>query len=322
MNRTNQILMGLLALQVVALLGMSLTGGDSLSVDRVELVSLDPDKVTRLKIEGSGEDAVTLERSGTDWVVASADAFPAKSSDVEAAVKKLARIESRNQVLSSSRYHEKLEVSPDSFQRKITLTHDGKDTVLYMGTSPSFKNTHVRVEGDDAVYLVNDLGTSDAGARAWNWVDRTYLEIPEDQVWSVAVENDKGSLRLDRDPASDTWAALGVNQALDAAKVKKLVKAARQVNLEAPISTSSKPEFGLEDPAATVTLTVGTSTIAGMPPPSTKSRKLFIGQKTPNASRRYVKAEGESHVVTVNESALQPLLENGTKDLLPDEDEP
>ncbi|HJL39987.1 MAG TPA: DUF4340 domain-containing protein [Myxococcales bacterium LLY-WYZ-16_1] len=322
MNNTNRTLLGLLVLQAFILLGIGLTQGSSdLDVQTRVLVSVEPERVSRLQIQGQGDEAVTLKRSGNDWVLASADDFPAKSDAVEEAVEKLSELRSRNRVLSSSRYHDKLEVSEESFQRKVTVTAGEDELVFYLGTAPSFKNTHIRLAGEDDVYLVNDFGTSDLAARAWNWVDRSYVEIPESDLWTVAVDNENGSFRLERDPATDAWAALGTAEELDSTEVDEVLRAVRTVNLQEPVSRTISPEFGLDRPVVTATLTVGSSTIAGTPPKTVETRVLEVGAEA-EGGRRYVKASDREYVVTVNASSLKPLLKTTLEDLLPEPEEP
>jgi D-alanyl-D-alanine carboxypeptidase/D-alanyl-D-alanine-endopeptidase (penicillin-binding protein 4) len=320
-NNTNRTLLGLLVLQAFILLGIGLTQGSSnLDVQTRVLVSVEPERVSKLQIQGQGDEAVTLKRSGNDWVLASADDFPAKSDAVEEAVEKLSELRSRNRVLSSSRYHDKLEVSEESFQRKVTVTAGEDEIVFYLGTAPSFKNTHIRLAGEDDVYLVNDFGTSDLAARAWNWVDRSYVEIPESDLWSVAVDNENGSFRLERDPATDAWAALGTAEELDSTEVDEVLRAVRTVNLQEPVSRTISPEFGLDRPVVTATLTVGSSTIAKTPPKTVETRVLEVGAEA-EGGRRYVKASDREYVVTVNASSLKPLLKTTLEDLLPEPDE-
>jgi hypothetical protein len=315
------MLLGLLALQAVVLVGMTLSPDERLSVQTRPLFpELEPEKVSRLEIRGPAGDAeevVVLERTGNDWTLPEADGYPAKSDDVKSFLDKVTALVSRTAVLSSARYHEKLEVSEAKYQRKLTLTADGESTVLYLGTSPSFKNTHVRIEGSDDVWLVNDFGTTDAGTRAWNWTERSYVDTPKNDVWAVEVTNEKGSFKLERDPVSNQWAALGVDGALDSSKVDQLVDRVRSIRLERPVGKNLEPSYGLAPPAGTVRLTVGTSTVAGAPPPSTEVQTVQLGARVEGKNERYVKASTSDYVVVVNDSSVETVLEREASDLVP-----
>lgn len=325
MNRGNQILAGVLALQAVILIGMNLGGDDPMVVEQKKLFAdLDGDLVTRVEIlgpPGEEQESIVLKRSGSKWGIETADGYPAKSEEVKELLETIEDLRSTSLVVTSDRYHEKLKVADDDYNRLVKLTTDGGTIEMYVGTSPSFKNTHVRIGGSDDVFLVPELSTSDVTERAWNWVDRYYLDVPQDEVWSVEIENEKGTIRLERDPVSDDWAAVGVEGELNTSTVDDLVRKARSVKLEAPVGKTVKPEFGLEDPEATVRLVVGTSTIAGAPPKTTETRTLRVGAKVEGKSRYYAKAETNEYVVEVAEYAVTPLLEKGREDLRKKEEE-
>ncbi|MEL6184734.1 MAG: DUF4340 domain-containing protein, partial [Myxococcota bacterium] len=191
MNTLNKILVGLLGVQVVVLLGMTLGDTD----DRLALAEavdlfpgLEAPKVTTLEVfgpsrDGDAQERVKLARRGDGWVLPEKDDFPVKGQEVDVLLGKLAGLRSRNQVLTGSEYHEKLEVADTAYRRRVVMSSGDEERVLFIGTSPSFKNVHVRRAGEDAVYQVSELSESDAGSRAWNWVDRSYVKIPKEQLW-------------------------------------------------------------------------------------------------------------------------------------------
>jgi hypothetical protein len=324
MSTLNKTLIAIFALQLVLLALTQFGGQDELAVQRVELFpDLKPEKVSRIEISGpagKAEERVVLARDGEDWTVASADDYPAKATEVEDLLEKLGKLVSRNVVLESARYHEKLEVSGESHQRKVVFTVDGEPRTFFLGTSPKFKNTHLRFDGEDRVYLAA-VSTSDLGNRAWNWVERNYVDIPKKDVWRVELTNGEGRTVLERDPATGAWSSPEV-AAVQKSKVDELLGKATTVRLEEPVGKTAEPAFGLGEPAATVALTVGTSTSAGLPPPETRVRTLRIGAKAEGKAQRFVKYDGEAFVVRVSESNLKPILETGPEDFSAENSEP
>ncbi len=323
MNSTNKILLGLLAVQVAAIMGMRATSSNQkLAVRNTELfAALDAAKVQKLSIKGSTEDgksqnSVTLVKNGEKWVIGNADNFPAKSAEVTALLKTIASLRSHNNVLSGPKYHGKLEVAADKYQRKVTLTHEGKETIFYMGSSPSFKNTHLRLDGQDQVYMVNNLSHSDVGDRAWNWVERNYVNVPEAQLWAIKLTNSHGSLNLEKDPTSGNWTAVGLSGKLKDTEIKGLVAKAREISLETPVSKSEKPEQGFSAPLAMVELTVGSSTIAGTPPASTTIQTIRVGKKVSAENRYFVKSSTSDYVIKAANWAIDPLVNKQASDLI------
>ncbi len=329
MTKTNKILGGLLALQIVLIMGMRFTSAPSLDYTSTPVLpGLDADKVTSVEVfgppksgDGPDQNHVIIAKKDGAWGVATADDFPVDATKVKELLDKLAALKSRTRVLDSETYHEKLEVSPEKFQRKIVLDAGDKKHVLFVGSSASFKNVHVRVDGQNDVYLVNDFSTTDVGDRAWHWVERDYVKIDKANVWSVDVKNAKGQITLEKNPVDSKWAALGISEALDTSKVDDLVRKATTISLEAPVAKTVKPEFGLDAPSATVTLVTGTSTIAGTPPPKTDTVTVLVGKKIESDNQYYVKASTSDYVVKVQAYAVEPLVNNGKEALLPKKEE-
>lgn len=324
MSKLNKLLILALGLQVLMILGMRLDDDRTHVVQPVTVLEkLDADQVTKVQVfgapqekDGPPQNSVTLSKVNGKWGVADADDYPVDGKKVEDFLKSLAKLRSRTTVLTKATYHDKLQVSDKKYVRKIVLTAGAEERTLFVGSSPSFKNVHVRLAGKDEVLLVSDFASSDAGDRAWSWVDRTYVKYGDDQVWKVKVQNKKGSVDLERDPAGKQWAALGVNKPLDESAVSELVRKASTINVESPVGKALKPEYGLDNPLATVTLITGTSTIAGAPPPSTETVTVKIGAKIEAENQYYVKASTKEHVVRVAGWSVEPLLEKSKDDLL------
>ncbi len=325
MNKNNQILLGVLIVQALFLVGMRLTADEDLAVQTTVLFpDLDPDKVTKLSIAGppgDKQESISLARKGNSWSVATAEGYPAKGSQVDELLANLAKLRATSTVLKSSRYHEKLEVSESKYQRRVELDVDGQPLVFFVGTSPSFKNTHVRLADSDTVYLVPELSSSDVAERPWNWVERSYVEIPENELWALTITNGNGTITLEKDAASGDWAAVGVEGELDDTTIDSLVNKARSMKLEAPVGKEMKSEYGLATPLATVDLVVGTSTISGTPPPTTEKRRIVVGKKVDTETRYYVKSDTSEYVVTAASYAVEPLIEKGPDDLLNTDEE-
>ena len=329
MSRLNQILLVLFALQLVGFAVSRTTQTESSAQKTVTVFpGLDADEVTAIEIVGAApsekddppQNSVKLTKKDGKWGVADADDFPVDKSRVDELLKTLASLRTRNRVLDSSTYHEKLEVAADKFQRKLTVTAKDKTSTVYVGTSPRFKNVHVRLDGEDAVYLVNDFGTTQLGDRAWNWVKREYLAYGADNVWQVTVKNAKGEIQLEKDPVSKEWALLGVSEPLDKGAITDFVRKASNVNLEAPVGKTTDPSFGLDNAAATVTLVTGTSTITGTPPPSTKTTTWKVGAKLDAANQFYVKADKNMYVVKAAGWGIEPLVNKVAADFVKKDD--
>lgn len=321
MNQRNKILLTLLLLQTVVIVGMRAADSGPQRFKPLPLIDGFTAKLaTKLTLEGAPDESgkvkekLVLAKKGSDWVIESAEDFPAKKSEVEDLLETLERARVQTPVLAKSTYHAKLEVADEKFQRRLTVAFNGEERVLLFGTSPAFKSIHVRRAGEDAVYQLSDVSTGDVAPRAWNWVERAYVDHPESNVWSLHIKNAKDSIRLEKNPDTSAWQVAGLD-AVKRSAIDELVNKARAINLEEPVGRTLKPEYGLDNPAAMVTLVTGTSTIAGVPPKTTETTEIAIGAKDAEKSRYYVKASSSDFVVSVAGWALDPLLDKTTKDL-------
>lgn len=328
MNKTNQLLIALFALQALVLVGLGVGGGSA--EDRgpkVVLEGFEPGKVTKLEIIGEPKDpndpksppqtSVTLTKTGTQWGIATAEDYPADNQKVEEFLTKLAKLKTRGPVLTSATYHKKVEVADDKFQRKLKVTADGKELELILGTSPGLKNVHLRKAGSDEVLQVSELTAWEAGTRAWDWVDRAWVKYGDNDVWGVAIQNASGTLVMQKDQ-SGLWNAIGATAAVKKGVLDDLVRKASAMNLEEPVGKTEKPEYGLDQPLAVVTLTTGTSTIAGKPPAEFKTDVVRIGKKSESENRYWAKSTTSPYVVQLPGWAVEPLVTKGMKDLLED----
>jgi hypothetical protein len=323
MNTLNKTLLLALVAQVLIFAGVRFAGrADDRAPPRPVLPGLDPAAITRVEIwgppkEGDGPDQekVALAREGGQWGVADADGYPADGKKVDELLAALAKLTTRSQVVTGSTYHSKLEVAEGKFQRKVTLTAGGKARTLFLGSSPAWKSVHVRVEGEDPVYLVGDLATGDVGSRAWAWVERGYLKHGPESVWSVKLTNARGTIELERSPAGGDWAVLGSAEPVARSAVEDLVRKAGTINLETPVGKEVRPEHGLASPLATVTLVTGTSTVAGAPPPRTETVTVQVGAKLEAENQYFVKASSSPYVVRVAAWAVEPLIGKAREDL-------
>lgn len=287
--------------------------------------------MTRLEITGEPKEAtdekappqtsVKLAKEGTQWGIATADGYPADGTKVEELLGKLAKLKSRGPVLTKATYHKKVEVADDKYQRKISLTVDGKDLVFFLGTSPSIKSVHLRKAGSDEVLQVGELTTWEAGARPWDWVDRAFVKVPDANVYGVVVQNKNGMITLKR-TADGIWSADGLTGPAKKSAIDDLVRKASAINLEEPVGKTEKPEHGLGSPLATITLTTGTSTIAGKMPDEMRTEVVRIGAKNEASNRYYAKSTTSPYVVELASWAVDPLINKGLKDLVEEEKKP
>ena len=273
MNKLNQGLLAVLVLQALFILGMNYNSASERKMvvkTKQMFPDMSADDVVQLDITGATEEKVqytiSLAKKDDKWVVANAGDYPTKDDGPTKVIKKLAKLKSYERVLASSTYHKKLKVAADDYRRKVTAKYNGRSTTFYVGTAPKYRASHIRIEGSDEVYLVNDFGESDLPDRGWGWVDRNYVNFPEKDVWSINIRNSHGTINLAKNPDT-TWSVAGArkNQVTDVANIDALVRRARDITVENPVGKKHSLDYGFETPLASLTMVVGTSTTASRP---------------------------------------------------------
>ena len=324
MSKRNRLMIIILVVQAAILVAGKVVpegeGADNSSV--VMLPDFDTEQVTKITIHGTRSSTketmpkqITLVKKGDAWGMANADDFPVKSEEVNKALGLLKGLRSRTQVLEKSTYHDKLQVSETNFQRKVEVESKGQSRRFYIGSSPSFKTAHVRLDGRDAVYQVSDLSSYDLDVRPTKWVERSYLNIDSANIWSMVLKNAKGTIQLERSPEDGSWLVVGLEGTPKDTDVQSLLNKAGKVNLEAPVGRTMLPTHGLEAPLAKVTVMHGPATEDGNPPPNPERVELLIGAKAGESQRHFAKASNQEYVVEVASWAVKPLLEKAVSDL-------
>lgn len=289
MNRNNQILAAVLALQIVVAAVIFWPRSTSAGAGGEPLfANLTADQITQLTIvDGTGNE-IKLAKSADGWVLPEADDFPT-TGKVPDLLAKIAALKTGRLVTQTPTSHERLKVADDAFERRIAFQlADGTAHTLYVGSSPSFGTSHVRADGQDEVYLTSELSASDAGAQPSAWIDTAYLTIPGDQIATLTLENANGTFRFAKG-ADDTWTMEGLtaDETLKESAVTSLVSRLASVRMTRPLGKTEQADYGLQTPSAVVTVETQD------PDGAARTYTLTVGTRS---------EEDESYVVSTSES--------------------
>lgn len=253
LSRVNLMLLALLALQLLAVAWVYWPRAGSPEGTPL-LPGVSADQVTRLRI-ADADRSVELERTGDGWVMAGTDGYPANTEKITTTLASLIGITTDRLVTTTPASHARLQVAPDAFARQVTLTTPGGDQVIYLGSSAGAGATHVRLDGNDATYLTSGLDVWQLDTAPSSWVNATYFSLPADEVVSLTLQNANGTLTFVKDENGEwTLQDRAPDEEVLAANISTLVTRATGVNLTVPLGTSDKPEYGMADPLATLTL--------------------------------------------------------------------
>jgi hypothetical protein len=307
MKRHQQILLGILALQVI-LIAIVFWPRPAVS-ESGELLfpDLEANNIVGLTITDNEGQRLALRKVDGAWVLSEADDFPVNETTVTPLIEKLVALSASTVVARTEASHRQLEVSDSAFQRRLDLeTQAGTKHTIYLGTAPRYTATHFRVGGRSETYLTPDLSTWEFVARPSSWIDATYVSIDQETVTRVTLENANGTFELVK--AGDDWtlADLQEDETVASAQIDTLVRNASRLSMSVPLGTTEKLSYRMDAPNAVVTVETEDGTV----------HTLTVGARFDEDSTYVVKSSDSPYYVRVAQINVSAMVENTRDDFL------
>ncbi len=261
MKRSHLILGGLLVLQVAILLVLrSPWSGEATAAAVQPLIpELESMTATKVRVEAGDGQSVDLERQGGAWVLPGAGGYPVEPDKVRQLLDDLKGLRARRPVVTSPRYHANLKVTESDHERRVQVWDgegDNPDVDLLVGTSPNYRISHVRRQGQDEVFEVMGLSPWDLRTDRASWIQRKLVDVPFDSITGMRLENAHGTIEVRK--AGGQWTlAGGGGPELDQGKVDSLVRSFAALYLAEPAGRLDPAVQGLSEPVAVVELIQG-----------------------------------------------------------------
>lgn len=176
MNQHKTLLLVLLLVQL--LLAGWLFFGDRLSAEKsTGLVGFEVAAISAVEITDAKNNKLRLERLAGGWRVGD---YPANADKVEAMLTKLGDAQAPWPIATSREAQTRFEVAQDKFQRRLQLYQgDQLTSDLLFGTSPGFRQVHVRAAAAEPVYSI-DFANHELPLGEDDWLDRGLLALGSD----------------------------------------------------------------------------------------------------------------------------------------------
>ncbi|MEW6429387.1 MAG: DUF4340 domain-containing protein [Thermodesulfobacteriota bacterium] len=298
MNRKNILLAAVLVLQLV-LVVLALRPQSAKTVGpKIFFPDLAADKVNQLIIR-QADKSITLTKNQDGWRIDGEESYPADPDKVKALVDKLTAMKANQVVARSASSHAQLKVADEVNNRKVEIRgEDGTAATLLFGTAPSHNTIHARLAAEEETYLVKGLSEYEMQPGRESWWRTTYVDLKDDDLVSLAITNGHGSFTLVKEDGGKEWQLQGEDGALLQEAVAGLVDKAGHLPLLTYLGSEDKKEYGLDKPAATLTLTSrdkGTVTVR-------------LGGLNKDENNHVAKADDSPYFVTVASYAAEPLI--------------
>jgi len=217
------------------------------------LLELDADRIEAIEIarqpsEGSDPEWLVVEREGNGWAIASASGYPADPAKVDGFIDLLLALRVRAPMAESPASHDALSVGDAEFGRRIRIRSDGGVRELVVGADRS-NSIRVRFADENEVYLargLSEFAISDSASSYWSG---DVLDVPVEEIRSFLVENERGTLRVER--TEDGWHVVDAppDSTADPEKIDAFLAKVTALRLVEPLGREALPEYGIEDGA-------------------------------------------------------------------------
>jgi hypothetical protein len=319
MSRSNQILAGILILQLIVVGAVFWPRAATSGAGESLLSGVEADRIVGITITDAAGTTLRLAKQAEGWVLSEADDYPCQDDKVPPLLTKLVELRTDRLVAQTGSSHARLKVATDDFERRLDLElADGGQQRLFVGSSPSFGASHVRLEGQDAVYLTSGLSAADVATSPTSWVDRTYFQVPQEQAVALTLENANGRFEFRRvagegdTETGGTWLMTDVtsDETLDQAAIQGVVNRATSVPMARPLGKTEEAAYGMDMPSALITLRTHSDEEGD------KTYTLRVGAKNLEDNTYVVISSESPYYVRVNEFSVQVLVENAREDFL------
>jgi hypothetical protein len=188
MNRSIQILTGLLLAQG-AIVTWSSLGSDTLATFKPSdpFLAFDSGAVTTLTLKNKEGKELALSKKGDKWIIPELKDFPADSKKITASLKKLSQLKRSFPVARTAIAQKQLKVADEEFEEKISVNASAGEKTLYLGTAPSFRNTHVRLAGETDIYSFQ-IASYDFPVDSAGWVNTEELFVPQESLKQIELK--------------------------------------------------------------------------------------------------------------------------------------
>jgi len=264
MNRTNLFLLIALIVQAVLIAIIALPkGGEAQSETVALLPNFDPSAVSAITITDATGGQIRLAKIGDGWGLADIGNYPVQPNRVSDLFATLAGLDTSRLISDNVANQRRLMVADDEFERKVEITQGDQPYTLYIGSASGANATHTRLAGSDNVYLNRNITATSVSVETTAWSETAYITLDSTKVVSMSITNINGTFEFEN--VGGVWQMNGLetseifNEENFTALLDKIVG----FNLRKPLGTEALPEYAMDTPLATVTVTVRDTLVTG-----------------------------------------------------------
>jgi hypothetical protein len=267
MNRRNEILAAALVVQLVLILLITTLRAPAAAAPAKPLFGgVKATDVQHITVQDTNGSKIELAQKSGVWVLSANDDFPANDTKVTSFVDKLLKVQSGRLIARTSSSYDRLKVADGNYTRRVEIQlSDGKSHTLLIGSSAGGNSVYARADGAAEVWSTEAVNSTDASVAAVDWITSTQFTVQSDQLSGLMIANANGTFAFTK--VSDAWVMKGLStgENFDQTKFADMLSRVTTLNITSPLGKSAKPEYGLQPPSATITLTLQQAATSNKP---------------------------------------------------------
>ncbi|UCE01840.1 MAG: DUF4340 domain-containing protein [Candidatus Latescibacterota bacterium] len=275
----------------------------------VETVSVDPARVTRLRIDKADAEAVELARVAGSWRITSPIDYRADEAVVSAVLRALEGLELEDVVSTNPDKRSTFQVDDSTGTHVEVFAGDESVVALVVGkSSPDFAHTYVRRVDADEVYRAVGVLTYNFNKRVDDWRDKTILSLDQESIAKVTLHYPKEKAQVVLAHADTLWTLQvegGQPEVADSLSVVNLLRTASRLTTAAFVSDSDSLALDFDTPDFGVQI-------------ETDAEKHSVQFVEGEDNKYYARKEGEETIFQLYKSNLTNLMKK-PEDLRPKE---
>ena len=310
-TKLQRILIGVLAVQLILAVIIFLPRRGAAGTTAPLLGEVKAEEISSLTIHDDQGKTIRLAKAASGWTLPDAGDYPADATKITPVLSKLLALKTGRPATTTAASHARLQVADDKFVRKLDVAASGgASKTLYFGSSAGAGATHVRLAGQNDVFLSSGLSTWELTADAASWIDTRYVNVTQADVTGFSLANANGQLSFTKD-AAGAWKldGLAAGETVNASAITGLLSQATQLRMMRPLGKDNQPAYGLDKPTAMVTLKTKNDN-------QEKTITLAVGAKDATDSSYVVKSSDSAYYVRIAEYSVKDLVEKKRGDFL------
>ena len=226
---------------------------------RDKVFSVEADKIEEISVKSETGDRTTLRKSGSDWQIVAPAATKPDSAEVSGITSNLASLEVQRVIDENP--SDVGEYGLAQPRVDVAFKAAGQQHTLHIGRkTPPGTDLYARIDDQKRVFLISSYLDSTFNRSTFDLRDKTVLALNRDAIDGITVSTADRALKVAK--AGSEWRlAEPVAARADFSTIESLISKLSTLQMKSIAAQEIKDpaEYGLDKPAATVTIGSGSS---------------------------------------------------------------